>query len=79
MKYRLVLFPRGLITPAAKLRKAAGIEIDHRLIAERTPEGILLRPCVTLPIEMYGDSRIREFDAGQTELSEVLNRRKACR
>jgi hypothetical protein len=53
-----------------------GIGADDLLIAETTPEGLLLRPSVTLPVEVYSDSRIREFDEGQAELGRVLPARK---
>jgi hypothetical protein len=31
---------------------------------------------VTLPIELYSDKRIREFDQAEAELERVLRRRK---
>lgn len=33
------------------------------MIAEITPEGLLLRPVVSLPVELYTPEREREFDA----------------
>lgn len=33
------------------------------------PEGLLLRPAVTLPVEVYTPEREREFDAAQAELA----------
>jgi len=36
------------------------------------PEGILLRPAVTLPVEVYSEERVREFDEAEAELSAVL-------
>lgn len=63
---------RGLVTLPAKLRKALGLKADDQLIAEATPEGLLLRPAVTLPVEVYSDRRIREFDDGEAELAPLL-------
>jgi hypothetical protein len=40
---------------------------------------LLLRPAVTLPIEIYGDARIAEFDAAEAELGEVLRRKRPAR
>lgn len=60
----------------AKLREALGIKADDQLIAETTPEGLLLRPAVTLPIEIYSEERIREFDEAEAELEKVLRRKK---
>jgi bifunctional DNA-binding transcriptional regulator/antitoxin component of YhaV-PrlF toxin-antitoxin module len=58
------------------LRQALGIKGDDQLIAETTPEGLLLRPAITLPIEIYSDERVREFDAAEAELDKALRRRK---
>ena len=67
------------MTLPAKLRQALGIKADDQLIAETTPEGLLLRPAVTLPIEIYSDKRIREFDEAEAELEKVLRRKKKLR
>lgn len=47
-----------------------------QLIAETAPEGLSLRPAVTLPIEIYGEKRIAEFDAAEADLDKVLRRRR---
>ncbi len=67
---------RGTVTLPAKLRRQLGIKADDQLIAEATPEGLLLRPAVTLPIEIYSKKRIAEFDAAEAELGEVLRRKR---
>jgi len=76
MKATLTISSRGLVTLPAKLRQAMGLKADDLLIAETTPEGLLLRPAVTLPVEMYSDKRIREFDAAEAEAAEVLARKR---
>jgi AbrB family looped-hinge helix DNA binding protein len=76
MKTTLTVTSRGVITLPAKLRQALGLKADDQLIAETTPEGLLLRPAVTLPIEMYSDKRVREFDEAEAELGRVLPRKK---
>ena len=63
---------RGVITLPARLRQALGLKADDQLIAELTPEGLLLRPAVTLPVEVYTEAREREFDAAEAELAAVL-------
>ena len=70
MKATLTISSRGLVTLPAKLRQAMGLKADDLLIAETTPEGLLLRPAVTLPVEMYSDKRIREFDAAEARSEE---------
>lgn len=76
MKTTVTVTSRGVITLPAKLRQALGLKADDILIAETTPEGLLLRPSVTLPVEIYSDERIREFDEEEAELKTVLDRKK---
>jgi bifunctional DNA-binding transcriptional regulator/antitoxin component of YhaV-PrlF toxin-antitoxin module len=72
MQMTLSVSGRGLIALPAAMRKAVGIRPQDTLIAETTPEGILLRPAVTLPVEIYSHERISEFDAAESELAEAL-------
>jgi AbrB family looped-hinge helix DNA binding protein len=76
MKTIVTVTRRGVITLPAKLRQALGLKADDILIAETTPEGLLLRPSVTLPVEIYSDARVREFDQGEAELKKLLDRKK---
>ena len=75
MKATLTLTSRGVVTLPAKLRRALGLRADDQLIAETTPEGLLLRPAVTLPVEIYSEKRIREFDEAEAGLAKILSRR----
>jgi len=74
MKATVTITSRGVITLPAKLRQALGLRADDQLIAETTPEGLLLRPAITLPVEIYTPEREREFDEAEAEadLAEVL-------
>jgi bifunctional DNA-binding transcriptional regulator/antitoxin component of YhaV-PrlF toxin-antitoxin module len=72
MQTTLSVSGRGLIALPAAMRKAAGIRPQDSLIAEITAEGILLRPAVTLPVEIYSRERIAEFDAAESDLAQVL-------
>jgi AbrB family looped-hinge helix DNA binding protein len=76
MKTTLTVTSRGVVTLPAKIRHALGIKGDDQLIAETTPDGLLLRPAVTLPIEIYSEERIREFDEAEAELANELTRRR---
>ena len=75
MKATLTLTNRGVATLPAKLRRALGLRADDQLIAETTPEELLLRPAVTLPVEIYSGKRIREFDEAEAEMAGLLARR----
>ncbi len=70
MKATVTLASRGVVTLPAKLRQALGLRADDPLIAETTPEGLLLRPAVTLPLELNMPERERELD--EAELAVVL-------
>ena len=76
MQATLTINSRGVVTLPAKLRQAMGLKADDQLIAETTPEGLLLRPAVTLPLEIYSPERVREFSEAEAELAAVLKKRK---
>jgi antitoxin PrlF len=76
MKTTLTVTGRGVVTLPAKLRAALGLKPGDHLIAETTPDGLLLRPAVTLPVEIYSEKRIREFDQSEADLEKLLRRRK---
>jgi hypothetical protein len=74
MQATLTINSRGVVTVPAKLRHAMGLKANDLLIAETTPQGLLLRPAVTLPLEMYTPDRVKEFDDAEAELAAVLPR-----
>jgi AbrB family looped-hinge helix DNA binding protein len=76
MRMTVTMTSRGVVTVPARLRKALGFKADEEFIAEATPDGLLLRPAVTLPVEIYTEARIREFDEAEAELGRVLLERK---
>ncbi len=71
MQATLTINSRGVVTLPAKLRQAMGLKADDQLIAETTPQGLLLRPAVTLPLELYSPERVQEFDEAEAELAAV--------
>jgi AbrB family looped-hinge helix DNA binding protein len=75
MKATLTITSRGVITLPAKLRQALGLKADDHLIAETTADGLLLRPAVTLPVEIYSPEREREFDASEADLAALFDGR----
>jgi antitoxin PrlF len=79
MKATLTITRRGVVTLPARIRKALDLKPDDLLIAETTPEGLLLRPAVTLPVEIYTEERVREFDAAEAELARLLRPRNKRR
>ena len=79
MQATLTINSRGVVTLPAKLRQALGLKPDDQLIAETTPQGLLLRPAVTLPLELYTPERVQEFDQAEAELAAVLTKVPAQR
>jgi AbrB family looped-hinge helix DNA binding protein len=52
---------RGTLVIPARLRRRFGLSEGSMVIAEETDEGILIRPAVTVPVEMYSPQRRAEF------------------
>ena len=52
---------RGTVVIPAPLRKRLGIEEGSLVIAEARDEGVLLRPAVAVPVEIYTPERRAEF------------------
>lgn len=76
MKTTLTINDRGVVTLPAKLRQAMGLQPNDQLIAETTAEGLLLRPTVTLPVEMYSPAREAEFARAESDLAEYFVKSK---
>jgi AbrB family looped-hinge helix DNA binding protein len=52
---------RGVVVIPAELRRRYGLEEGSLVIAEASRDGILLRPAVALPVEVYTSERKAEF------------------
>ena len=50
---------RGTLTLPKSLRKKYAL--GDQIILDETDEGLVLRPAVTFPIEIYSDARAAEF------------------
>lgn len=72
MKERVTINDRGVVTISAALRRAFGLKAGEDLIAEGTPEGILLRPAVSVPIELYSEERMAEFASDDAAIEKLL-------
>jgi bifunctional DNA-binding transcriptional regulator/antitoxin component of YhaV-PrlF toxin-antitoxin module len=67
---------RGNLTLPKPMRKMLGLEKGGVVMAEPSGQGILLKPAVAFPIEMYTDSRVAEFDEAEAELGRYLAKKK---
>ncbi len=52
---------RGTVVIPASLRRRFGIEEGSLVIAEPRDDGILIRPAVAVPVEIYSPRRRAEF------------------
>src|SRR5271165_2537097 len=52
---------RGTVVMPARMRRKFGIEEGSLVIAEEREDGILIRPAVAYPVEIYTPERIAEF------------------
>ena len=52
---------RGAIVVPAQMRRKFGIEEGSLVIAEERDDGILIRPAVAVPVEIYSLARVAEF------------------
>lgn len=66
---------RGTLTLPKALRRTLGVDRGGLVMVETAAEGILLRPSVTFPIEIYTDERVAEFDAADKELGRCWKRK----
>ena len=74
MRTEISIGRRGAITLPAKLRKKFGLSQNDKLIVEDTDQGLLLRPAVSMPVEIYTEERIAEFQEDETALEKMLER-----
>jgi len=61
---------RGTVVIPATLRQKYRLEEGSQIIVESLTEGVLLRPVVTLPVEIYTPERKAEFLLNNTVTSE---------
>ena len=75
MQTKVTINDRGVITIPAALRQAFGIKANDELILEDSAGGILLRPAMSVPLEIYTEKRIREFGREESAIGTYLRKR----
>ncbi|MGA2541995.1 MAG: AbrB/MazE/SpoVT family DNA-binding domain-containing protein [Verrucomicrobiota bacterium] len=58
---------RGTLTLPKEMRRRLGVDRNAQVVAEETDEGILLRPGITCPVELYSEKRQAEFRRNNEE------------
>jgi antitoxin PrlF len=70
MLEKVTIGRRGAITIPSKIRRSFGMKQNDQLILETTDDGILLRPSISLPVEIYSEERIEEFFSAEDALKQ---------
>lgn len=52
---------RGVVVIPARLRKKFGMEEGSSVLVEEGSDGVVIRPAVTVPVEIYTPERKAEF------------------
>ena len=76
MQTKATINARGVITIPAAIRQAFGLKANDELIIEETEQGILLRPTLSVPLEMYSEKRIAEFASDDAAIGKRLPKRR---
>lgn len=63
---------RGQITLPADVRKALGLKPGDTLVVRLEAGRIVLEPAVVLPVEIYSDERLAEFEESAQVSDEML-------
>ena len=72
MRNKVTINERGVLTIPARMREAFGIKANDELIIEDTEQGLLLRPAVSVPVELYTEDRIKEFASDEDAIGKLL-------
>lgn len=77
MQTKATINERGVITIPAAIRQAFGLRANDEVIIEETEQGILLRPSVSVPLEIYTEKRIDEFASDELAIGKVLRKKRS--
>ena len=78
MPSKVTISERGVITIPAALRATYGLKANDELILEDTEAGILLRPAISVPVELYTEARIAEFASDEDAIGRHLPRKRTA-
>lgn len=75
MQHIISLTERGTMTLPSSLRKELALTGGQQFIVEVTSVGeLLLRPAATIPLELYSEERIAEFNGQDGLLGALLDK-----
>lgn len=68
---------RGVITIPAAMRQALGLKPNDEVLIEETEQGLLIRPMLSVPFEIYTEKRIAEFASDDEEIGKLLPKKRS--
>ena len=74
MRSKVTINERGVITIPAAFRQRFGLRAQDELILEETGQGMLLRPALSVPIEIYTEDRIAGFASDEAAVGDHLTK-----
>ena len=77
MQVKATINERGVITIPAANRQAFGLKPNDEVIIEETEQGILLRPALSVPLEIYTEKRIAEFASDEVAIGKRLPKKRS--
>src|SRR5687767_1336649 len=72
MQAKATINERGVITIPAAMRQALGLKPNDEVLIEETEQGLLIRPVLSVPLEIYTEKRIAEFAADDEAIGKLL-------
>jgi AbrB family looped-hinge helix DNA binding protein len=72
------LSPRGQVTLPASLRRSLGLRAGDAFRVRLEDGRVVLEPVEVVPIELYDDERIAEFERAASMSAEELERARAA-
>ena len=76
MQLKATINDRGVITIPAALRQLLGLKANDEVILEDTGGGILMRPAISVPLEIYTEERIGEFARDEAPIGAFMAKQR---
>lgn len=76
MQTKVTINDRGVITIPAAMRQSLGLKPNDQVLIEETDQGLLIRPVVSVPLELYTEKRIAEFESDEAAIEKLLPRKR---
>lgn len=77
MQAKATINERGVITIPAAMRQALGLKPNDEVLIVETEQGLLIRPALSVPLEIYTEKRIAEFASDDAAIGKRLKKRRS--